>query len=99
MVHLEPGYRQAYLALAVSYTNEGELEAAYQMLERWIQLGEGDVGIEEQSVHGTGRAEGRKQLVDRLIEMARRSPEMVDAEVQVALGVLFNLSEVSASSH
>ena len=68
------------------------------MLERWIQLGEGEVGIEEQSVRGAGWAEGQRKLVDRLIEMARRSPEMVDAEVQVALGVLFNTSEVGGQS-
>ncbi|WVF67355.1 hypothetical protein IAT40_002110 [Kwoniella sp. CBS 6097] len=98
VVQLEPDYRPAYLALAVSYTNEGEGEAACTMLEKWIRLGEAQsLGSSRQEsnveqVRTWGRA-GREELIERLIEVARRSPEEVDADVQVALGVLFNGTE------
>ncbi len=94
VVQLEPKHRPAYLALAVSYTNEGELEAVNAMIERWIELSDGGVG---EKVIGIGWVEGRRRLVERLIDMARRNPDEVDAEVQVALGVLFNTSEVRQS--
>jgi peroxin-5 len=38
-----------------------------------------------------------ERLVERLIDMARSSPEEVDPDVQIALGVLFNSSEVSTA--
>ncbi|WVR09661.1 hypothetical protein IAU60_006736 [Kwoniella sp. DSM 27419] len=96
VVQLEPGYRDAYLALAVSYTNEGESEAACTMLERWIILGEPHrvESVPEAVVREKhwGKA-GREELITRLIDVARRSPESIDADVQVALGVLFNATE------
>ena len=53
--------------------------------------------------HGSGMSESESEgvqahegLVERLIDMARRSPEEVDPDVQIALGVLFNSSEVSS---
>jgi peroxin-5 len=91
VVQMEPEYRPAYLALAVSYTNEGELEAANTMVERWIELADEQSA---QKLGGVSWVEGQRRLVERLIDMARRNPEEVDAEVQVALGVLFNTSEV-----
>lgn len=91
VIQLEPDYRPAYLALAVSYTNEGEFEAANTMIERWIQLAEG--GAIERA-DSASLADGQRRLIEMLIDMARMNPEEVDAEVQVALGVLFNSSEV-----
>jgi peroxin-5 len=70
------------------------------MLEKWIDLGEGVVageGTPLAEVEGVSLKEGRDRLVERLIGIARRKPEDVEADVQVALGVLFNASEVSAS--
>lgn len=100
VVNLEPEYRAAYLALAVSLTNEGDREGANQMLEKWIEMGEG-AGLAGTAREGGGRSRenwisGQKRLVGRLIDMARKSPEEVDAEVQIALGVLFNATEVSS---
>lgn len=91
VIQLSPDYRPAYLALAVSYTNEGENEAAHIMLSRWIDLGEGLIKHAESS----GWTGGQERLVERLIDVARRSPEDVDADVQVALGVMFNSTDVS----
>lgn len=102
MVELQPDHRPAYLALAVSLTNEGEREGANEMLERWIELGEDEPRSApdpaQESAKGRDQSawvESQQRLVGRLIDMARKSPEEVDPEVQIALGVLFNASEVS----
>ena len=91
VLQLEPDYRPAHLALAVSYINEGEFKAAYTMIERWIVLADDGVELE---FDGVGWMQGQERLVERLIDMARKNPEEVDPEVQVALGVLFNTSDV-----
>ena len=101
VIQLQPDYREAYLALAVSYTNEGEKEAANTMLERWIDLSPfstpaevvgGDADMGRERIEYETR---RSRVVERLIGMANLNPEEVDPEVQIALGVLFNASEVS----
>ena len=92
VIELDPDYRPAYLALAVSYTNEAAYEKARVMLGRWIDMAHGS-GMSESESEGVQAHEG---LVERLIDMARRSPEEVDPDVQIALGVLFNSSEVSS---
>lgn len=93
VIQLEPDYRPSYLALAVSYTNEGQKEAANTMLSKWIDLGEEE--RRDGETYGGTYEERRARLVERLIDMARASPEEVDADIQIALGVLFNSSEVS----
>ncbi|OCF61522.1 hypothetical protein L486_01170 [Kwoniella mangroviensis CBS 10435] len=93
-IQLEPDYRPAYLALAVSYTNESEIEAACTMLDKWISLGEG-LGTNASRVDAQegGKLRDRAKLIERLIDVARQDPENVDSDVQVALGVLFNATE------
>nr|XP_019043858.1 hypothetical protein I302_07129 [Kwoniella bestiolae CBS 10118]OCF22788.1 hypothetical protein I302_07129 [Kwoniella bestiolae CBS 10118] len=88
-IQLQPDYRPAYLALAVSYTNENEVEAACTMLEQWIRLG----GGANPSILELNGEMGKGRLIERLIGIARENPEEVDADVQVALGVLFNATE------
>jgi peroxin-5 len=87
--------------LAVSYTNEGDGQAANIMLSKWIDLGEGKSvagsGSESSGYYGAEERnldEGRRVLVERLIGIARRNPDIVEGDVQVALGVLFNASQV-----
>jgi peroxin-5 len=95
VIDLDPDYRPAYLALAVSYTNEAAYEKARVMLGKWIDMAHGS-GMSESETDNVQAHEG---LVERLIDMARRSPEEVDPDVQIALGVLFNSSEVSCRPH
>ena len=100
VVQLDPDYRPAYLALAVSYTNEGSVEAANAMLAKWIQLD--DPASEHPYAAGalqedmTDKAR-QELLVSRLVDIARakyaNGDGELDADVQVALGVLFNASE------
>ena len=94
-IQLDPNHRPTYLALAVSYTNEGDQGAANIMLEKWIELGDGVTDLPLERREGEGLARERDRLIGRLIDAARRSPEEIDADVQIALGVLFNSSEVS----
>ncbi|WVO12844.1 hypothetical protein L204_100452 [Cryptococcus depauperatus] len=86
VIQIEPTFRPAYLALAVSYTNENEGEAACTMLDRWINLGQND-----QQFEAITEPDSRSALIERLINIARRNPSQIDADVQVALGVLFNM--------
>lgn len=65
------------------------------MLSRWIDMALDTAGSSMETEDLAGDALGHGRLVDRLIDIARRSPEEVDADVQIALGVLFNSSEVS----
>ncbi|OWT42085.1 peroxin-5 [Cryptococcus neoformans Bt1] len=88
VIQLNPQYRPAYLALAVSYTNEGENEAACTMLEDWIKLKD----IKNATGADGQKGRNRDKLIESLIEIARQTPHEIDADVQVALGVLFNMS-------
>lgn len=92
VIQLEPDHRETYLALAVSYTNEGQKEAANSMLERWL-----DLGLEERrdgEDRGGSYEDRRGRIIERLIGLARENPDELDPEVQIALGVMFNASEV-----
>jgi peroxin-5 len=97
VVQLDPDYRPAYLALAVSYTNEGELQMANTMIGKWIDLApmasQLSAGVNKSDMGEGDWREGQKVLVERLIGLARMSPEELDPDVQVALGVLFNSGE------
>lgn len=94
VLDLDPDYRPAYLALAVSYTNESEHDRSRAMMSKWIDMAESAGGQQYETEGLVGDALAHGRLVERLIDMARRSPEEVDPEVQIALGVLFNSSEV-----
>jgi peroxin-5 len=80
--------------LAVSYTNEGTHQKARVLLDKWIQMGEASAHMTETDDFGA-MVQNHERLVERLIDLARASPEEVDPDVQIALGVLFNSSEVS----
>jgi len=98
VVQLDPDYRPAYLALAVSYTNEGELRMANRMMEKWINLApmasQLSSGLSTETDHDEGDwRDAQDVLIERLIGLARMNPEELDPDVQVALGVLFNSGE------
>ncbi|KAK4514258.1 uncharacterized protein ATC70_001848 [Mucor velutinosus] len=92
-LEMNPSLLDGWLALAVSYTNENCRADAYDALEQWIAnhphykhlaSGKGKMGPEGR--HG--------YITNMFLEAARSSPgEEMDADVQVGLGVLFNVSE------
>lgn len=114
---LDANLRDAWLALAVSYTNENDRTAAYEAIERWIEsndkyrevvqrakaevdaanLGKQRGRSDSVSSHSTSASvvEKHSRLTSLLIAMVRSGGERgeIDADVQVALGVIFNSSE------
>jgi peroxin-5 len=81
------------IALAVAYANENCLGDAYKELENWIV---------EHPIYG--RAAGKAPIYDEtiqdrhtrveqaMIRAVQSRPDVLDAELQAALGVLFNLA-------
>jgi peroxin-5 len=107
-LEIDPTMRDAWLALAVSYTNENDRPAALEATERWIDSLEqyaavvaahrasaGGSAAATSAASSTSPLERHIRLIDTLIAIARHGSEAehVDADIQVALGVLFNASE------
>jgi peroxin-5 len=101
-VELDPSLLSAWLELAVSYTNEGNRSSAYDAIEDWIDRKESYVDAvlrwRESRAGSSSKADRVQGLIGCLIEMARSVPGgAIDADVQIALGVLLNTSEVSGN--
>lgn len=94
-VRMNPSFLDAWLALAVSYTNENCRVDAYDALEQWIANHEHYKHLANNNGKGKMDPEGRHSYITNIfLEAARSSPGMeMDADVQVGLGVLFNVSE------
>lgn len=102
---LDPSIGEAYLALAVSYTNENERSMSYGAIDKWIDaLGKERYPRETDAyrdLYGplpkTSLADRHDYLTGLLIRLARtkagKDGNDVDADVQIGLGVLFNASE------
>ncbi|KAL1915480.1 uncharacterized protein VTP21DRAFT_6604 [Calcarisporiella thermophila] len=92
-LQLNPRDLEAWMAIAASYTNENCRLDAYDALENWIANHEKYSPILERQ--GKMRINGdRHTFVSSLFLEAARSrpgPEM-DADVQIGLGVMFNVS-------
>lgn len=105
-IELDPHSGEAYLALAVSYTNENERAQSYDSIDRWVET----LGTERyarqvdayRNLFGrlpntTSTRDKHEYLTGLLITLAQSRAEVdgadVDAEVQIGLGVLFNTSE------
>lgn len=84
-VSIDPTCLDAWLALSISYTNDYRRTDAYKSLEQWI--------AQHPKYKHIHRKE--KAIVDMFLEAARASPgkEEMDPDVQVALGVLLNMSQ------
>ncbi|KAG0226333.1 hypothetical protein BGX31_007348 [Mortierella sp. GBA43] len=95
-VETNPKELNAWLALAVSYTNENCRVDAYNALESWIENSEQYKGVKNTVSGGAGRSsqERHEYVTGLFLEAARSNPgENLDPDVQIALGVLFNVSE------
>ncbi|KAI8905972.1 hypothetical protein EDD86DRAFT_193502 [Gorgonomyces haynaldii] len=85
-VQLDPTNKEALMLLSVSYVNEGYESKAYAALHKWIVTHRPDLGSIEQE------RMTMDQMRDRLVELyleAASSTEVVDASVQIGLGLLF----------
>ncbi|KAK4704746.1 peroxin-5, partial [Phenoliferia sp. Uapishka_3] len=106
-LELDPDSAEAYLALAVSYTNENERSLAYESIDKWVntlaisrypRLVENYRDLFGKLPPASGGQHPRHTyLTGLLIQLAQVRSERdgadVDADVQIGLGVLFNTSE------
>lgn len=102
-VELDPSLLPAWLALAISYTNDNDRQGTYQSISQWVNRNDkyrasADAfraanPLSENAV----MTEKFTHLIDCLIAMARSNTGEVDADIQIALAVLLNSHEVSQS--
>ncbi|TPX31063.1 hypothetical protein SmJEL517_g05519 [Synchytrium microbalum] len=97
---LDPSILDAWIGLAVSYTNENCREDANEALEAWMANSDKyHMIIEKAGGIGAGAglmsaAQRHGHVINLFLEAARANPgEHLDPDVQIALGVLFNVSE------
>ncbi|KAG7098755.1 hypothetical protein E1B28_000664 [Marasmius oreades] len=96
---LDPSHLPTWLALAISNTNDGNRVGAYDAVKQWIVRNERhkaaaqkylqrfpeprDAPIKEKFIH----------ICQCLINMAQASADDLDADIQMALGILFYTDE------
>lgn len=99
---LNPNNMKVLMALAVSYTNESLQSRALQMLVRWLKcnpkyghlVSPNMMPAEEENAMASSIIRGPelKEVQNVLLAAVQQNPDVVDADIQEALGVLFNLS-------
>jgi len=103
-LELDPTHLPSWLALAVSYTNEGDRHGTYEAVQNWVRNNAAYRDIVAAYDANNGAASSGtdefQALIDCLIAMARgvSQPGMsnteIDADVQIALAVLLNTNGV-----
>jgi len=106
---LDPTHLPSWLALAISYTNEGDRQGAYEAIRSWVRHNETyrDVVAAYEAGNGpeSNSPDEFQKLIGCLIVMARGVSQSgsgsaeVDADVQIALAVLLNTNEVESNTH
>jgi tetratricopeptide (TPR) repeat protein len=93
-VELNPKLLDAWMSLAISYSNEDYIENAYDALESWILNSDKyNHLLKKYPMFMTHSADRHKFITDLLLECARFNPGAdLDPDVQIGLGLLFNLS-------
>lgn len=96
-----PNNMPVLMALAVSYTNESMQNQALKMLVKWMKchpkyeaLVPSQVINSQESPLASSLIGGPslQEVQDLFIKAVQKSPNEIDADIQEALGVLFNLS-------
>ena len=98
-VELDPSLLSAWLALSVSYTNDSNRTGVYNAIKEWALQNSKYQSIVQGANLNTAKVSSPSDfgaLVQCLISMARSADDVgnVDADVQVALAVLLNTTEV-----
>ncbi|CAG8588766.1 1018_t:CDS:2 [Acaulospora morrowiae] len=92
-VELNPNILDAWISLAVSYTNEYLHDDAYNSLESWLDNHTKYKHVLENNRTNRLTSDRHKYLSDVLMQVARSNPgENLDPDVQIALGILYNIS-------
>ncbi|TFY80890.1 hypothetical protein EWM64_g3121 [Hericium alpestre] len=97
-LELDPTHLPSWLALAISYTNEGDRVGTQGAVRSWVERNtqyEGAVAAYWASVQKAPADESFEELIGCLIAMARSEAAagQLDADIQVALAVLLNTNE------
>lgn len=100
-LELDPACLPAWLALAVSHTNDGNRVGAYEAVQDWVSRNNRYAAAvaAHRAAHavedGAPQSEKFSSLIDCLITMARSDTSgQVDADIQIALAILMNTDEV-----
>lgn len=95
-LELEPSNTTALMSLAVSYTNESLRQQACEALYRWLlhtphysHLLPNGANVKSSLINSPTL---HNEVKDLYIAAVKAVPQDVDADVQIGLGVLFNLS-------
>lgn len=100
-LELKPNNRRVLMALSISYTNESLQNQALQMLINWLQCTEQYSHIVPENFKNVSEETVASSLIngielkdvqDMYLKAVQQSPQIIDPEIQEALGVLFNLS-------
>lgn len=102
---LNPGNMNVLMALAVSYTNESYQNQALKCLTRWLEMNPSyghllPPAMKQETVQGAEgamassliRGPELQEVQNIFLTAVQSNPTAMDSEIQVALGVLFNLS-------
>lgn len=90
---LQPDRASAHLALSVSFTNELQYIEAYDALEASLRTNPKYEHLPiPVLVNPLSMKEKQDAVQDLYIQAAQMNPDVLDPEVQIGLGVLFNIS-------
>ncbi|KAM4772633.1 PEX5-related protein [Rhinophrynus dorsalis] len=101
-LQLQPNNLKALMALAVSYTNIGHQQDAYEALKMWVKQNprykylvkskSGSPGLSRRMSKSVCDSASLEEVKDLYLEAAHQNGELIDPDLQTGLGVLFNLS-------
>jgi peroxin-5 len=91
---LNPQILDSWLSLAVSYTNEFRRDDVYDVLESWFEHNSKYKKLLEQQRAKANFIDPHEFFTDLFIQAALLNPgENLDPDVQIGLGILYNVSE------
>ncbi|XP_068001175.1 PEX5-related protein isoform X4 [Melanerpes formicivorus] len=101
-LELQPNNLKALMALAVSYTNTGHQQEAYQSLRNWIKQNpkykyivkskKGSPALTRRMSKTSDESSLLEEVKDLYLEAAHQNGDMIDPDLQTGLGVLFHLN-------
>ncbi|XP_053566143.1 PEX5-related protein [Bombina bombina] len=101
-LQLQPNNLKALMALAVSYTNIGHQQQAYEALKMWMKQNPrykylvkskgGSPALTRRMSKSICESTSLEEVKDLYLEAAHQNKELIDPDLQTGLGVLFNLS-------
>ncbi|XP_068137171.1 PEX5-related protein isoform X2 [Hyperolius riggenbachi] len=100
-LQLQPNNLKALMALAVSYTNIGHQQDAYEALKTWIKQNHryrylwkksGSPALSRRMSKSFSECASLEEVKELYLEAAHQNGDLIDPDLQTGLGVLFNLS-------